>query len=236
MTISKQYTDLASGEISSVVEKYMGAPAGACVYSRPQSWDFCFEYFSDMDRVTSDLQTSCMQLGYYLASWGMLRGGGHLFRNTNARHYLDTLKVIEDYDPVVREVTPEQFRDPQIQELLVELYSDLNKSLLPDGGRAITLVTKTMMGVWGLFPSLDSYFMDTFKGFARTAGRRGIFHRFSAKTVGFVGEFYNAHREEIESLAEKYRTADFETGTATERQLPAAKVIDIYGFNASFNP
>jgi hypothetical protein len=45
------------------------------------------------------MEMSCLQLGYYLASWGMLRGSSYLFRETNARHYQASIEVIERYNP-----------------------------------------------------------------------------------------------------------------------------------------
>lgn len=73
----------------------MGGPEGVGTHARVLSWDFCFEHFADLERVRGDRQASCMQLGYYLARWGMLRGSSYLFKNTNARHYLQALDVIE---------------------------------------------------------------------------------------------------------------------------------------------
>lgn len=166
----------------------------------------------------------------------MLRGGGYLFKETNARHYLSVIRLVEDYENEIRGITPSQFGDQQTQELLVSLFMDLAAQLLPDGGRRITLVTKTMMGVWGVFPSLDRYFINTFKGFAKSAGQRGVFSKFSTSTVEFLGEFYDAHREEIDRLAAGYRTVSFNSGQASAHKYPAAKIIDIYGFNAAFNP
>lgn len=133
----RKFTGLRPGELSLVVEKYMGGPSGIALHPRSQSWDFCYEHFLDLERVVSDRQASCMQLGYYLASWGMLRGGGYLFRKTNARHYLNTLRVIENYDAEVRAITPSQFGEQHIQDLLLDVYEDL-KAALSTGGRPIT--------------------------------------------------------------------------------------------------
>lgn len=235
MSTPQSVPELADGEITSVVGNYMGALHGICQSPRPQSWDFCYEHFSDLDRVLSDRQASCMYLGYYLASWGMLRGSTYLFRSTNARHYLKVIDVMCDYDAELRGVTPERFGERDIQELLVSAYRDIGNALLPDGGARITLVTKILMGIWGVFPSIDTYFLRTFRRLEKDAGRRGGFWRFSAKTVDFVGDFYDVHKQEIDRLASAYQTVDFETGESSGRNLPAAKIIDIYGFNAAFN-
>lgn len=234
MATSQTVPRLADGEITSVVSDYMGTPAGVCQSERPQSWDFCYEHFSDVDRVLSDRQASCMHLGYYLASWGMLRGSTYLFRSTNARHYLKVIDVMCDYDADLRGITPEHYGERETQKLLVSAYQDLGEALLPNGGTRRTLVTKILMGIWGVFPSVDTYFTRTFRKIEQAAGRRGGFWRFSEKTVEFVGEFYGVHKQEIDRLANAYQTVDFETGESTGRNLPAAKIIDIYGFNAAF--
>lgn len=235
MAESRKFTDIRSGEVSLEVEKYMGGSSGVSQHNRPQSWDFCYEHFLDKDRVISDRQASCMQLGYYLASWGMLRGGGYLFKKTNARHYLGVISVFEQYEDEIRGITPDQFGNRDVQELLVALYNDLADQLLPEGGRHITLVTKTMMGLWGVFPSLDRYFMNTFNGFAKSAGQKRVFSSFTTSTVDFIGEFYEAHRDEINGLAAGYRTVNFDTGLASDHEYPLVKIIDIYGFNAAFS-
>lgn len=235
MVQPRNLSDLRPGEISQAVEKYMGGSSGISQYSRPQSWDFCYEHFLDMNRAISDREASCMQLGYYLASWGMLRGGSYLFKKTNARHYLNVISVAEEYENEVRQVTPDQFSSHHVQDLLVSLYNDLAAQLLPEGGRGITLVTKTIMGIWGVFPSLDRYFMNTFNGFAKSAGQRRLFSRFTTNTIEFLGEFYETHRDELDGLAGEYRTVNFQTGQASEHKYPVAKIIDIYGFNAAFN-
>ena len=226
---------LDPGTISGVVEQYMGGSTGVCLYDRPQSWDFCYNHFLDLERVIADRQASAMQLGYYLASWGMLRGSGYLFRKTNARHYLDVIRVVEEYDDAVRGITPARFGETEVQRLLTSLYQDLGSRLLPEGGRRITLVTKTLMGVWGVFPSLDGYFTSTFNELAQSSGRRKLFSRFTENTIEFTGEFYAAHRDELEGLAAGYQTVDFYTGEASNHPYPVAKIIDIYGFNAAFS-
>jgi hypothetical protein len=230
--------DPDAGGISSVVEGFMGGPGGVGSHARVLSWDFCFEHFADLERVRRDRQASCMQLGYYLASWGMLRGSSYLFRNTNARHYLQALDVIERYTPEMDGLTPARFGEQRSQELLVSAYQELAAALLPKGGRQITLVTKTMMGVWGVFPSLDSYFMRTFGAFAKERGKGRVFSKFGVNTVELIGEFYDTHQQEIDRLASAYQTVDFASGLPSGlpsgRNIPAAKVIDIYGFGAAY--
>lgn len=59
--------------------------------SRYASFDYCYNYFQDArdavekDRLADEDRrlSSCLQLGFYLASWGMMRGSsGLLWRST----------------------------------------------------------------------------------------------------------------------------------------------------------
>lgn len=59
------------------MERYLGTREPTLRYS---SFDHCFNYLQshrhDLSGLVSpaDLETSCLQLVFYLASWGMLRG------------------------------------------------------------------------------------------------------------------------------------------------------------------
>lgn len=225
---------LDEGVLTGTVNQFMSGAGMMQGEGRARSWDFCYEHFRDTDRVQSDLQASCMQLGYYLASWGMLRGSTYLFKNTNARHYLGALEVIARHDAAMLSVTPAQYGDAEIQKLLTQVYSDLRSALLPRDATHLTLVTKTMMGVWGVVPSFDLYFMRTFRGLAETRAERGAMRRFGSDTIELLGEFYSEHRNEIGALSTAHTTVDFATGTSTGRSIPAAKVIDVFGFGQSY--
>src|ERR1700730_13232190 len=57
---------------------------------RYASFDYCFNYFQsfreagDVPALVSpaNVQLSCVQLGFYLASWGMLRGSAELLQKS----------------------------------------------------------------------------------------------------------------------------------------------------------
>jgi hypothetical protein len=58
--------------------------------ARYASFDCCFNYFQEAretretDRLADkdNLMLSCLQLGFYLASWGMMRGSGDLLQRS----------------------------------------------------------------------------------------------------------------------------------------------------------
>lgn len=175
-----------------------------------------------------------MQLLYYLASWGRLRGSTYLFKNTNSRHYLGALEVIAENNREIRSVTPDQYCDADVQKLLVEVCSKLGDALLPEKGVRLTLVTKTMMGVWDVVSSFDTHFKTTFTGLAETRAERGAMRPFGTDTIEILGSFYAEHRQKIDALAVEHTTVDFATGTPTDLIIPAAEVIDIFGFGQAY--
>lgn len=203
------------------------------MYRRERSWDFCFNYFQENSTPTQDMELSCLQLGYYIASWGMLRGSTYLFRETNARHYQSTIEVIERYNPEMRELNDRPLFDPKAQELTLAAYADLRRAILPKGGTALTLVTKVMMGVWGTVPSFDKYFIMGFRSLGE--GReKAAFNTLGIRSLSLLEEFYGQNKMEIEGLARAYKTLDFTSGKLTERRFTCAKIVDMYGFSLGY--
>ncbi len=69
--------------------------------NRYTSSDYCFNYFHSyreagrLDDLTHGdrLQLSCLPLGFYLASWGMLRGSSELLRRS-ARAFIPAVEAL----------------------------------------------------------------------------------------------------------------------------------------------
>lgn len=223
------------GEITSCVEDFLregqDTPASR---RRERSWDFCFNHFQDHERPTQVMELSCLHLGYYLASWGMLRGSSFLFRETNLLHYRPVIEVIETHNSTLRGTDVVHYRDADAAAHIWSAWSDLRKALVPHGARSITLVSKVMMGVWGCLPSFDTYFIKTFAGLAETKAERGALANARAASLGLLADFYDAHAVEIDSLRDRYGALDFESGARTARKLTRAKVIDIFGFQRAY--
>lgn len=223
------------GKITSSVEAFLRTSNGlsAGEYRRERSWDFCFNYFQDNSAPTRSMELSCLQLGYYLASWGMLRGSSYLFRETNARHYQATIEVIEAYNPEMRLLNDQPLFEPLAQKLILAAYADLRKSILPKGGTSLTLVTKIMMGVWGTVPSFDTYFIKGFRSLAEGT-EKTAFNKIGSRSLSLLEDFYAQNKMEIDNLALHYTTLDFATGQLTDRPLTRAKIIDMYGFSLGY--
>ncbi len=224
-----------AGHISDVVQDFLDVSNGEKPdkSSRSRSWDYCYNYFQDHPEPTQDLERSCLQLGYYLASWGMLRGSSYLFASTNMRHFVDTIRVIEDYNPIMRTMDADSYLNPDARAEIIQAYTALRKALVPDGIRHVTLVGKVMLGVWGCLPSYDRYFRQGFWQLANKRGEKTAFNRVSHDSLTLLGDFYSLNQDEISRVAAQYTTLTF-SGDFTDRPMPMAKVIDMYGFQRGY--
>ena len=191
--------------------------------NRYASFDYCFNHFQeareagDTSRLANDdrRQSSCLQLGFYLASWGMLRGSSGLLWRSAA-----------GLVPVVKQIAKEP---ASIWDLDAHSYADHADEVYDLGGRvreafkdggvraSDTLVAKTMLGVFGCVPAFDRYFQI---GFGRAT--------LSPKTLKKIGDFYKDNQTEIEDA--QVFTLDFGTGLPTERRYSRAKIIDMVFF------
>ena len=188
--------------------------------ARYASFDYCFNYFHEAreagrtEQLADDdhLLTSCLQVGFYLASWGMLRPSGDLLQRS-----------VREFVPVVELIAAEP---ATTWELDVPGYATATGEVLALGRRvrkafgvdaSDTLVTKTMLGVFGCVPAFDRYFRIGF----------GC-HSLCEDALIRIGRFYERNRDKIDAC--RVFTLDFITGDDTERQYTKAKIIDMIFF------
>lgn len=224
------------GAISEAVLRFLGGASGERPPSRrrERSWDFCYTHFRDHPRPTEVMELSCLHLGYYLASWGMLRGSSYLFQETNALHYQRAVEVIEEHNDALRGWDADRYDEAAKRQSFEQAWTDLRTALIPADRAGLTLISKVMMGVWGCIPSFDTYFRATFEDLAETSTERQAWNRAGTDALTLLHTTYQCHREEIEAVRLRYPVWSIRTGAPTARPLTAAKVLDIYGFHASW--
>ena len=192
---------------------------------RYSSFDYCFNYFSDfyerdnIEAIASptNIQLSCLQVGFYFASWGMLRGSSFLSQKS-VKHYEGLISVIANMPKVCWKIDLDTYSDEAIS-LLLEIHKHIFGSLGEDDEYAsATLVTKIMLGVFGNVPALDDYFC---KGF-------GFSKNFNKSLLRKISDYYQTNKEEFDG--HKIKTIDFGTGMETNRYYTKAKLIDMVGF------
>jgi len=193
---------------------------------RYTSFDYCYNYFRSTNDLTVDIEKSCLVLGFYLASWGMYRGSSFLLQHS-VNHFKPTILYINSLDKTVWNIDVDKYDDKNI-EIIIDIYKEIRKRLIPNGNTDLTLVTKVLLGVFGFIPAFDNYFCNTFR--IIFDGQCG-FRRVNKASLNFIQNFYQENRASIENLSANTFTTDFLSGKKTKINYPKAKIIDMYGFN-----
>jgi hypothetical protein len=202
-----------------------GTPAdGRTPNARYASFDYCFNYFQafrDSGKTAAlanpeNIQQSCLQLGFYLASWGMFRGSSEL-RQRSARHLMPVVEAIANMDPGLWEIDAHEYTEANIERLL-EQARILRRA---NGSMSDTLVTKVILGVFGSVPAFDT---NVSRGLKRVLGVSG----FGPEALRRIGDLYHQNSE----LLDNYRvpTLEFLSGEPTERLYTRAKLLDMAFF------
>lgn len=219
---------ITGDEIRDLVATYRSAESGDLTSKhggRELSWEYCFSYFQTFPKPTEQMELSCLQLGYYLASWGMLRGSAYIAQHANVKHFTDAVELIEKHNPAMAGKDAADYQDPDFRRLVLDVYRELGKVLLPHGGTPETLVTKVMLGVWGVIPAYDTYVKKALKDV-----RGAAFSTPNESSLKWLSDLYQEHAETIEALAEEARqpvTFDRESGP---RPYTKMKIIDMFAF------
>jgi hypothetical protein len=205
-------------DIEANLKTYLGRRGPTARYT---SFDYCFNHFQlHRERgvlpdlvVGPNLQLSCLQLGFYLASWGMLRASSALLQRS-AKHYVPVIEVIASSPAAIWEVDAHCYTEANCA--IVSEVAERIREALSDGASDI-LVTKIMLGVFGCVPAFDTYFK---KGFGTWTFSRAALMR--------VAKFYTDN----EAVIERHRvpTLEFDTGSDSTRKYTRAKVIDMVFF------
>jgi len=197
---------------------------------RYNSFDFCFNYFSSFNDKTQlasndNIETSCLQLGFYLASWGMLRGSSELLEKSLS-FYVPMIETISTFDKSLWEIDVDKYDDKNIRQTLQDTFAKLSKHI-PNQTK-LTLATKIMLGVFGNVPAFDRYFKTAMREL--TNAECG-FTAFNDKSLLTIHKFYISNKNTIDTLAATTRTNVFGYGKSVQgRHITKAKVIDIIGF------
>jgi hypothetical protein len=156
---------------------------------------------------------ACLQLGFYLASWGMLRGSADLLRRS-AKHLVPVIEAIVSSNPSLWEIDVNSYGDTAY----TVIFEGANRipASFPEGASDI-LVSKIMLGTYGCVPAFDTYFK---KGFGVTT--------FGPKALRKVSGFYRENASIIDSHC--VATIDFHSGRETQFKYTRAKVVDMIFF------
>ena len=192
---------------------------------RYSSFDFCYNYFrsNDCNAIVDDMEKSCAILGFYLASWGMMRGSSFLLQKSY-RYFTALIEWIASVETIYWQLEPFDYSTQY--SIIEEAYNKIRDLTIEDNNRDIVLVTKILLGVFGIVPAFDEYFCKCFKKIDPKKSRFTVFNKDSLEVIQ---SFYLENKDEIDGLSAKIFTKDFITGKP-RFNYPKAKIIDMYGF------
>lgn len=210
--------------IEANLDEYLAARSPTDRYS---SFDYCFNYFQshwESERVGAladgtGMEISCLHLGFYLASWGMYRGGTELLKRSVK--YLEPVIRVIVQSPEKVWVADANNYSLKASTVILAVRDRLRDAFPRDASDqrdpSDTLVTKVMLGVFGCVPAFD-----------RNFGKGSALKTLDYRALSHLGHFYDQNAE----IIERYRvpTWDFASGGPTERRYSRAKVIDMTYF------
>lgn len=193
---------------------------------RYSSFDYCYNYFNsfyEKDAIKEiaepkNIYFSCLQIGFFLASWGMLRGSSFLL-SKSVKHYEDLIHLISQSseDPIWN-IDIDNYNDKTFDILLnygnkiAEALSSGEKENVTD-----TLKTKVMLGVFGNVPALDTYNKKYFR-----------VSSFNKNGLKKIKSYYDKNKNKIDSI--KIHTINYQNEEKTNRLYTKAKILDMIGF------
>lgn len=201
-------------------------------YPRLKAWDYLWDYIQSVDEwadLASDenIRDTALNIGFYLANWGMFRGSSEL-PNVNVRFFEDlTILLFKEIPVEFWNLTLKDFT-PNNREALKVFDEGIRKISQFGSGRVSwtqTLSTKLLLGVWGQCPARDRYFNIGAKRYKVESGNT---------VAGNIGSTYLIRLNDVR-LSEAWTIPDFKT--PNKNRYPMGKVIDMalfqYGFAAA---
>ena len=209
--------------IKETIQNYYGKVTGE--YDNERSWEYCYRYFHGLTReaIAGDRDHAALQLGFYLASWGMYRGSSFppRYAYTIHRGVIDQLVTPQLSVLWEREFGASNTDSELVPILLkaIDAVRDAYKPFAGANGASDTLVTKIILGTLGCLPACDRYFIKGFKS-------EGLsFSHLNAKNAeNFVHQVLDFCQNHLRELREEQDRIE----RASEMRYPLMRLVDMY--------
>lgn len=135
-------------------------------HHRYRSWEHCYRFFRSRTReaIVAEKDAAALQLGFYLASWGMYRGSSFLLQRAYTAHEgvverLASPQFSELWEKEVGSEVP----DERLVQTILAAVAAVKEAYAPFGAATDTLATKVLLGTLACLPACDRFFIDGFK-------------------------------------------------------------------------
>lgn len=195
-------------------------------HHRFRSWGHCYKYFRLIrtGRISLDVDTAALHLGFYLASWGMYRGSFLLWKDYKLHRYAIRGLFRNEYG-LLWNLDYARIRDKDsMADLLLDLADRLRHSYeinlpLVNAAKQLspvtdTLATKILLGTLACTPAYDKFVR---KGLHADGIR---FSHLNKRNILDLWSFCNDHDEEFRNVQLRIR----ENGV----KYPLMKLVDMY--------
>ena len=204
------------------IRAYHGSMSGK--HHRYRSWEHCYGYFhrTTPQAIAADRDHAALQLGFYLASWGMYRGSSFLLQHAYTVHrgIIDQL-----VGPQFSVLWEQEFgggdNDAKLVPIIREAIRAVREAYRPFAPAAEarqasdTLVTKVLLGTLGCLPACDRYFIEGFKSAK---------FRYSYLNARFVERVLQFCQDNLRDLREEQTRIEHTGGV----YYPLMKLVDMY--------
>lgn len=189
---------------------------------RFKSWEHCYNAFEDKKKSDDEL---ALHLAFYLASWGMYRGGCGIFWKDYKIH-IKTIGIIRKY----YDLRGKGYGDEDVARIM-ELHREIQgyysglKYHKADGteldvSATDTLITKIMLGTIGCVPAMDDLFKKGFGVYASKMFDEKLLEQiieFSERNISDILQYQELIQNQIKCL------------------YPPMKIVDMYFWQKGYD-
>ena len=210
------------------VQAYYGGITGE--HHRYRSWEHCYQYFhrSTPEAIAVDRDHAAIQLGFYLASWGMYRGSGFLLQHAYTVHLgvIDQL-VAPRFSVLWKQEFGSSDDDSKLVPIILEAITAVREAYRPFAPKAEyrqasdTLITKIILGTFGCLPACDRYFINGFKS-------NGF--RYSYLNSNFIERVLHFCKDNLRELRQEQTWIEGASGV----RYPLMKIVDMHFWQTGF--
>lgn len=165
---------------------------------RYHSFDYCSDAFSTLLSIRNptdgDIDIMALNLGMYLASWGMYRGSSNLLQECSYKVHVGAVKILinSKYRELYR-ISPTNY-DGQNISLIIEVFDLLSSYYdLKNVSPTDTLITKILLGTLGCTMALDTQVKSSL-------GKANVTQKFGRMHLLDMKRYYDANKIQIDRV------------------------------------
>ncbi len=203
--------------------------------TRYKSWEYCYKFFSKSEQeIKKNLDPACLNLAFYLASWGMYRGSSFLLQKDYLVHKPAVLKILEQKD-YFRKIDFSKIKsgnnEKEIAGEIAGLISEIKKSYgVYKNKVSDTLASKIILGTLGCIPAYDQYFISGLKEHLDNNKKKynGLL-TINKKSLSYLFDFYRKNEKQTSGAKDKIKKI-----TKSDEPYPAMKLVDMFFWGIGF--